>query len=339
MKEDLREYISLIYNDNLDLEATKLAFNIIMSGNASDIQIGSFLSILQKSGVKPHHVIGALEVMKSKMINVKGQKGSMDTCGTGGDGKNSLNISTATAFVLAARGIPIAKHGNRALTSKCGSADVLKSLGINIDMETSKLEYCLAEVGICFMFAPNHHPAMKFVGPVRQQLGIRTIFNMLGPLLNPANAEQQLVGVYSQNVFEIYKEVFTKDIKKNICLVSGYDGNDEISLDGINYIYTNNDGIVNFDPKTVDLPRSITEELKGGNAEYNAGRIMEMFNGKIDSFYHTVCINVAFGILLNEKKELNEKNILYALDETKSLIDSKMPIHVIENLSKFTKDR
>ena len=336
MKNDLKDYISLVYNDNLDLESTKLAFNIIMSGNASDIQISSFLSLLQKSGIKPHHIIGAIDVMKSKMICIKGQIGSMDTCGTGGDGKNSLNISTTTAFVLAAKGIPIAKHGNRALTSNCGSADVLKSLGINIEMDTSKLEQCLADVGICFMFAPNHHPAMKFVGPIRQQLGLRTIFNMLGPLLNPANVDQQLMGVYSRDVFEIYREVLAKDTKKNICLVSGYDGNDEISLDGINYIYTNYGGIVNFDPKTVDLPRSNTEELKGGSAEYNANRIREMLNGKMDTFYYTVCINAAFGILLNEKKELNEKNILHALNETKLLINSKLPLRIIEDLSKFT---
>ena len=129
------------------------------------------------------------------MISIQSPHSSMDTCGTGGDGKNSLNISTATAFVLAAYGIPIAKHGNRALTSNC-SADVLKELKINVDMDTNRLENCLTEVGICFMFAPNHHPAMKYVGQVRQQLGIKTIFNLLGPLLNPANVKNQIVGVF-----------------------------------------------------------------------------------------------------------------------------------------------
>ena len=181
MNIEFKTFIDLVLNDKLDLESTMKAFNLIMNGSVSDIQISSFLSILQKSGVRADHMIGAIEVMRSKMVSVAAPENSMDTCGTGGDGKNSLNISTATAFVLASHGIPIAKHGNRALTSKCGSADVLKALGINIDMNTSRLEDCINEIGLCFMFAPNHHPAMKYVGPVRQQLGIRTCLLYTSP--------------------------------------------------------------------------------------------------------------------------------------------------------------
>ena len=247
-----------------------------------------------------------------------------------------LNISTATAFVLAANGIPVAKHGNRALTSKCGSADVLSALNINVDMDISKIENCLEEIGVCFMFAPNHHPAMKYVGPVRQQLGIRTIFNMLGPLLNPAEVNSQLVGVYSREVFDIYKEVFEQNEKKNVCLISGFDGNDEISLDGMNIIYTKKDGIINFDPKSVNLPRSTQKELSGGNAEYNASRIIDLFKGKIDSFYYTVCINSAFGILLSKKKEINNQNIMESLEIVKRSIKSGQPLKIIEKLTKYT---
>ena len=152
---DFKEFIKLAYEDSLDFKSTKKAFMQIMNGEISEIQISSFISLLQKSGVKSHHVIAALEVMRKKMLSINVPSNTMDTCGTGGDGKNSLNISTATAFVLAASGIPIAKHGNRALTSKCGSADVLKALNINVDMETSKLEDCLRNIGICFLFAPN----------------------------------------------------------------------------------------------------------------------------------------------------------------------------------------
>ena len=205
---DFKEFNQLAYEDSLDLNSTKKAFMQIMNGEISEIQISSFISLLQKSGVKSHHVIAALEVMRKKMLSINAPLNTMDTCGTGGDGKNSLNISTATAFVLAAYGIPIAKHGNRALTSNCGSADVLQALQINVNVETNKLEDSLEKIGICFMFAPNHHPAMKYVGHVRQQLGIRTIFNMLGPLLNPANVRNQVVGVYSKEVFNIYKNVF-----------------------------------------------------------------------------------------------------------------------------------
>ena len=255
MNAEFKDYIKLTYKNSLDEASTRKAFKMIMSGEISGIQISAFLSLLQKSDIKPHHIIGALNVMKSKMISVNSPVGSMDTCGTGGDGKNSLNISTASAFVLAACGIPIAKHGNKALTSKCGSADVLQALNININMDISRLENCLKEVGICFMFAPNHHPAMKHVADVRQQLGIRTIFNMLGPLLNPANVMQQIVGVYSEEIFNIYKKVFEHE-QKNICLISGFDGNDEISTDGINLIYTNKNGLFEFDPYTIGIPRS-----------------------------------------------------------------------------------
>ncbi len=336
MNIEFKEFIDLALNDKLDLESTKKAFNLIMNGHVSDIQISSFLSILQKSGVSADHMIGAIEVMRSKMISVAAPTNSMDTCGTGGDGKNSLNISTATAFVLASHGIPIAKHGNKALTSKCGSADVLTALGINIDMDTSKLEDCLNEIGLCFMFAPNHHPAMKYVGPVRQQLGIRTIFNMLGPLLNPASVKTQLVGVYSKDVFKIYKDIFLKNENKYACIVSGYNGNDEISLEGENLIYTKHSGEIKFDPTSVDLPRPINNEIIGNDAKYNAYRIIEIFNGKEDSFFNSVCINSAFGLLTHERRELNETNILKAYQKTSDLIKSGSPLNQINKLIKFT---
>ncbi len=335
MSSEFKQYIKRVYEESLDAESTSAAFKLIMSGEVNEIQISSFLSLLQKSGIKASHVLGALKVMRSKMISIKSPTGSMDTCGTGGDGKNSLNISTATALVLSAYGIPIAKHGNRALTSNCGSADVLQALQINVDVETNKLEDCLEKIGICFMFAPNHHPAMKYVGHVRQQLGIRTIFNMLGPLLNPANVHNQIVGVYSKEVFDIYKNVFENE-EKNVCLIAGHDGNDEISLDGNNTIFTKKDGIFNFDPHSLNMPRSIREEITGKDAKYNAMRIMEIFEGKKDTFYNAVCINAAFGIILNNKDDFNDNNIIKALDDAKSIINSKKPLDLISKLSNYT---
>ena len=336
MSVDFKQYIQLAYEDNLDFATTKSAFSHIMNGETNDIQISSFLSLIQKSGVKAHHVSGALDIMKSKMISINSPPNSMDTCGTGGDGKNSLNISTATAFVLAASGIPIAKHGNRALTSNCGSADVLKALNINIDMDILKIEDCLNYVGICFMFAPNHHPAMKYVGQVRQQLGIRTIFNMLGPLLNPANVKNHIVGVYSKEVFDIYKKVFECE-DKNICLIAGYDGNDEISLDGNNLIFTKNEGLFDFDPhNALDLPRTLDNEILGNDAKFNANRILEIFSGKKDSFYYAVCVNSAFGLILGNKDKISQKNIKNAFREAEQIIKSRMPLNVINKLSEFT---
>ena len=336
MTADIREYISLAFNDDLDYDSTKSVFKLVMDGEVNDIQISSFLSIIQKTGIKSYHITSAIDVMKTKMIEVNCPNGSIDTCGTGGDGKNSLNISTAVAFLLASRGIPVAKHGNRALTSKCGSADVLKALNINIDMQISKLEECINKVGICFMFAPNHHPAMKHVGPVRQELGIRTIFNLLGPLLNPANVNKQLVGVYSKNVFDLYREIFEQNSHKQVCLISGYDGNDEISLDGENIIFTKNNGVKIFNPRLIDLPTSKLEELAGKDAEYNASRIIEMFKGKNDTFSETVCINAAFALLLHDSEDINDNNILNAYKESKSIINSGLPLKIIEDLSKFT---
>ena len=336
MTEDIRKYISLAFNDELDYDSTKSVFKLVMDGEVNDIQISSFLSIIQKTGIKSYHITSAIDVMKTKMIEVNCPNGSIDTCGTGGDGKNSLNISTAVAFLLASRGIPVAKHGNRALTSKCGSADVLKALNINIDMQISKLEECINKVGICFMFAPNHHPAMKHVGPVRQELGIRTIFNMLGPLLNPANVNKQLVGVYSKNVFDLYREIFEQNSHKQVCLISGYDGNDEISLDGENIIFTKNNGVKIFNPRLIDLPTSKLEELAGKDAEYNASRIIEIFKGKNDTFSETVCINAAFALLLHDAEDINDNNIINAYKESKSIINSGLPLKIIEDLSKFT---
>ena len=336
MNVEFKTFIDLVLNDKLDLKSTRKAFNLIMNGSVSDIQISSFLSILQKSGVRADHMIGAIEVMRSKMLSVAAPENSMDTCGTGGDGKNSLNISTATAFVLASYGIPIAKHGNRALTSKCGSADVLKALGINIEMNTSKLEDCINEIGLCFMFAPNHHPAMKNVGPVRQELGFRTIFNILGPLLNPAKVKKQIVGVYSKEVYKIYCEYFKNKKDTQAIIVHGCNGMDEISTEGENFIYSTNYGELSFDPIKIGIKRPIQKELTGNDKNYNALRIRELFGGKKDSFYDIVCINAGLGILLCEDKNLTNENIKIAFDKCAKIIDDGVPLKVLDNLVKHS---
>ena len=337
MNSDLKNLNSKQINGNLNPEEINEAMELIMTGKASNVEIGSFLTALQIRGIKSDHLKTAVNVMLPKMVPVETEFDCMDTCGTGGDGKFSLNISTATAFVLAAHGIKIAKHGNRALSSKCGSADVLASLGVNVDMQVDKISKCIDEVGICFMFAPNHHPAMKNVGPVRQELGFRTIFNMLGPLLNPAKVKKQVVGVYSKDVYKIYREYFKNKKDTQVTIVHGCNDMDEISTEGENLIFSSNYGEVLFDPIKIGIKRPIQKELAGDDKEYNAFRIRELFNGKKDSFYDIVCINAALGILLYEDTNLKDENIKYAFDTCAKIIDDGLPLKVLDNLVKYSK--
>jgi len=336
MSDKLKKIIPIAFNGDLTRQDTTKALEIIMSGEALDGQIAAFLIALQKSGVNSEHILGAMEIMSKKMIPVNIPKGSIDTCGTGGDGKSSLNISTGISFVLAANNLTVAKHGNKALTSKCGSADVLSALGININMSTDLIEKCLKKIGVCFMFAPNHHPAMKHVGPVREQIGVRTIFNMLGPLLNPGNVDNQIVGVFSKEVLNLYKDVFDKRDGKNAFIIHGYDGMDEISTEGENLIHSKEYGEIIFDPKDINLSRPVNSELIGKDPNYNADRIIDIFTGKKDSFYEIICINAAFAFLLASNKEPNKNNINEYYELSKSIIDSGAAEKKLKDLISFT---
>tara|TARA_B100001741_G_C16542479_1_gene595024 strand:- start:1106 stop:2122 length:1017 start_codon:yes stop_codon:yes gene_type:complete len=336
MSDILKNIIPMAFNSSLSRQQTSEAFEIIMSGEALESQIAAFLIALQKSGIHSEHVLGAMEVMHKKMVPINIPVGSIDTCGTGGDGKSSLNISTAISFVLAANDIPVAKHGNKALTSKCGSADVLSALGININMPIEFLEDCLKEVGICFMFAPNHHPAMKYVGPVRQQIGVRTIFNILGPLLNPGNVDNQIIGVFGNDVLNIYKEVFNKREGKNAFIILGYEGMDEISTEGENFIYSNVYGEKIFNPVDLKLKEPIKSELIGDDPNYNANRIIDIFTGKKDSFYEIVSINAAFAFLLSSNEEPNTRNINKYYELARSIIDTGSAENKLKDLISFS---
>ena len=336
MNDVLKNIIPLAFNSSLSRQQTSEAFEIIMSGQALESQIAAFLIALQKSGVNSEHVLGAMEVMHEKMIPISIPEGSIDTCGTGGDGKSSLNISTAISFVVAANDIPVAKHGNKALTSKCGSADVLSALGININMPIEFLEDCLKKIGICFMFAPNHHPAMKYVGPVRQQIGVRTIFNILGPLLNPGNVDNQIIGVFGNDVLNIYKEVFNKREGKNAFIILGYEGMDEISTEGENFIYSNVYGEKIFNPNDLKIKKPIRSELVGNDPNYNANRIIDIFTGKKDSFYEIVSINSAFAFLLSSNEEPNTSNINKYYELARSIIDSGSAENKLKDLISFS---
>ena len=334
----ISKYTRLIEEHGINEDETSAAFDIIMDGRSELSDLISFLETLNKSGINKDHVLGAVKVMKEKMVAVNIPNNSIDTCGTGGDGKFSLNISTAVAFVLSALGIPVAKHGNRSITSNCGSADVLKSLGVNLDMPTNKISECIENTGICFMFAPNHHPAMRHVAEARQTLGkkgVKTIFNMLGPLLNPGNVKKQIIGVYNNEIQEIYKEVFNRTVEKDAFIIYGADGMDEISTEGENKIIFK-DKLFTFDPISLDIKRPVMKELIGENPEFNASRIIEIFSGTKDSFYQIVSINAAFGLALNNSLELNDENIAKCLSDVEKVLDNGSALGKIKKLKEFT---
>ena len=334
----ISKYTELAKENGLSEHDTSAAFNIIMDGKSELDDLILFLETLNNNGINQNHVLGAVNIMRQKMISVDIPLESIDTCGTGGDGKFSLNISTAVAFVLSALGIPVAKHGNRSITSNCGSADVLRALGINIDMHTDKISECVEKTGICFMFAPNHHPAMKHVAEARQILGkkgVKTIFNMLGPLLNPGNVKKQIIGVFSSEIQKIYKEVFNKSSDREAFIVYGADGMDEISTEGNNKI-AHKDNFFDFDPFELEIKRPNIIELTGENPEFNASRIIDIFSGKKDSFYDIVSINAALGLVLDRNLELNNKNISICLNDIVTVMNDGTALDKIEQLKMFT---
>ena len=334
----ISKYTELAKENDLSEHDTSAAFNIIMDGKSELDDLILFLETLNNNGINQNHVLGAVNIMRQKMISVDIPLESIDTCGTGGDGKFSLNISTAVAFVLSALGIPVAKHGNRSITSNCGSADVLRALGINIDMHTDKISECIEKTGICFMFAPNHHPAMKHVAEARQILGkkgVKTIFNMLGPLLNPGNVKKQIIGVFSSEIQKIYKEVFNKSSDREAFIVYGADGMDEISTEGNNKI-AHKDNFFDFDPFELEIKRPNIIELTGENPEFNASRIIDIFSGKKDSFYDIVSINAALGLVLDRNLELNNKNISICLNDIVTVMNDGTALDKIEQLKMFT---
>ena len=334
----ISKYTKLAKENVLSEHDTSAAFNIIMDGKSELDDLILFLETLNNNGINQNHVLGAVNIMRQKMISVDIPLESIDTCGTGGDGKFSLNISTAVAFVLSALGIPVAKHGNRSITSNCGSADVLRALGINIDMHTDKISECIEKSGICFMFAPNHHPAMKHVAEARQILGkkgIKTIFNMLGPLLNPGNVKKQIIGVFSSEIQKIYKEVFNKSSDREAFIVYGADGMDEISTEGNNKI-AHKDNFFDFDPFELGIKRPNIIELTGENPEFNASRIIDIFSGKKDSFYDIVSINAALGLVLDRSLEINNKNISICLNDIGTVMNDGTALDKIEQLKMFT---
>src|ERR1700723_4253050 len=258
------------------------AFDRMMSGEATPSQLGGLLMALRVRGETVDEITGAVSAVRAKMLRVKAPAGAVDVVGTGGDGSGSVNVSTCASFIVAGTGVPVAKHGNRALSSRSGAADVLSSLGVKIDITPEQVGRCIAEAGIGFMFAPSHHPAWKNVGPTRVELATRTIFNLLGPLANPAGVKRQMVGVFSKQWVLPLAQVLKNLGSESVWVVHGSDGLDEITTTGPTSVSALEKGVVrSFEiaPEDVGLPRVKPEALRGGDAASNAQAVQDVLEG------------------------------------------------------------
>lgn len=294
----------------LSRDEAAAAFDRMMSGEATPSQMGALLMGLRVRGETVDEITGAVSAMRSKMLTVKAPADAVDIVGTGGDGSGSVNVSTCASFILAGTGVPVAKHGNRALSSKSGAADALAALGVNINITPDDVGRCIAEAGIGFMFAPTHHPAMKNVGPTRVELATRTIFNLLGPLSNPAGVKRQMVGVFSKHWVQPLAQVLKNLGAESAWVVHGSDGLDEITLTGPTHIAAlENGNIRTFDvtPEDAGLPRATAAELKGGDAQANANALREVLDGKQNAYRNVALINAAAALVVAGKaKDLKE---------------------------------
>ena len=317
----MKNYIEKIKNkQSLTFEESKTAFEILMEGKADENEIFDFLTGLSLKGETSDEIAGGVSVLrnKSKRVNVEN---CIDTCGTGGDGKNTLNISTASAILLASLNVKVAKHGNKAVSSKCGSGDVLEALNININLEPNNVEQQINKNNFGFMFAPNYHSAMKFVGPTRKKIGKRTIFNMIGPLSSPALVNKQVVGVFDKNLLNTFAEALS-NLKLNFAwIVNSEDGMDEISpYAKTNVVQLKNDKITKIviDPNELNVNADNFKNLIGQDAKYNSEKIIEIFKGKDNDFSKAVCLNAAAGLIVSGKYEDYEKAYNAARDFIKS---------------------
>ena len=293
---------------DLSFEESKSAFSVLMNGEASEDQIFDFLTLLSLKGEASDEIAGGVFVLrdKSKRVNVQN---CIDTCGTGGDGMNTLNISTASALLLSSMEIKVAKHGNKAVSSKCGSGDVLEALNININLEPKEIEDQINKNNFGFMFAPNYHSAMRFVGPTRKKIGKRTIFNMIGPLSSPALIERQVVGVFDKKLLKIFAKALNNLNIKFAWIVNSQDGLDEISpyaKTNIVQLKDNKISEITIDPKELKIEANNFEDLVGDDATFNSNKMIEIFKGEDNDFSKAVCLNAAAGLIVSEKyKDFN----------------------------------
>ncbi|MER8864398.1 anthranilate phosphoribosyltransferase [Mesorhizobium sp. M0751] len=314
----------------LSFEEAREAFDIIMSGDATPGQIGGFLMALRVRGETVSEIAGAVATMRAKMLRVEAPEGAIDIVGTGGDNSHSVNISTASAFVIAGSGVPVAKHGNRGLSSLTGAADVLIALGVKIDIPPETIGRCIHEAGVGFMFAPAHHPAMKHVGPTRVELGTRTIFNLLGPLSNPASVRRQMVGVFLPEWIMPVAETLKELGADHAWIVHG-DGYDEITTTGETLVAELAGGEIRsftLTPEAVGLKRHTKDELRGGDAAHNAQALRDMLGGAAGAFRDTVLMNAGAGLVVAGKVTTLADGMVTAAQA----IDSGRALKVLDRL-------
>lgn len=316
---------------NLSFEESKSLFSNLMEGKHEESQIIEILEALIKKGETKDELAGGIFVLRDKATKVSCDPLTIDTCGTGGDGQNSLNISTAAAIVLASMGVKVAKHGNKAVSSNCGSADVLEALKININLKPNDAEESIKNYNFAFMFAPNYHSAMKHVGPARKKMGKKTIFNLVGPLSSPAQVKRQVIGVFDKKWMKPFAEALKENNVVHAYIVHSEDGMDEISpFAKTNIVELKNGKIIEFSikPKDLGINEGYKENLKGKNAEYNAEKIIDIYKGTSNEFSQSVALNAAAGLIVSGK----ENNFKNAFDNaTKHLSSGK----VFEHLKKL----
>ncbi|MBL4872965.1 MAG: anthranilate phosphoribosyltransferase [Rhodobacteraceae bacterium] len=332
---DLKEYIEKAVDGPLSRADAEAAFNVIMGGDATPSQIGGFLMTLRTRGESVDEYAAAAAVMRAKCLPVNAPEGAMDIVGTGGDGKGTLNISTATAFVVAGAGVTVAKHGNRNLSSKSGAADALGEMGINVMVGPDVVEKGLREAGIGFMMAPMHHPAVRFVMPSRQELGTRTIFNILGPLTNPAGVKRQLTGAYSRDLIRPMAETLLALGSEKAWLVHGSDGTDELTICGVSWIAALEDGSVEdreVHPEEAGLPIHPFEDILGGTPVENAVAFRALLAGDKTAYRDAVLLNAAAALVIADKVD----NLKSGVEMARESIDSGKALTAVTKLAEIT---
>ncbi|MDD7970035.1 anthranilate phosphoribosyltransferase [Roseinatronobacter alkalisoli] len=336
MMDDLKPLIGIAATRALTRPEAEIAFNLLFDGQATPAQTGGFLMAMRTRGETVDEYAAAASVMRAKCVRVNAPEGAMDIVGTGGDGKGTLNISTATAFVVAGAGVPVAKHGNRNLSSKSGAADALGALGIDVMVGPQVVERALRDVGIGFMMAPMHHPAMRHVGPVRAELGTRTIFNILGPLTNPAGVKRQLTGVFSPDLLRPMAETLQALGSEKAWLVHGGDGTDELSIAAESRVVVlDADGLREFTlhPEDAGLPIHAFEELLGGSPQENAVELLAVLQGVGRPAYRdAVLLNTAAALVVADKAETLPEGVALARDS----IASGAAMRTVDSLAKIS---
>ncbi len=329
--------IKLSKKENLDKKTAEIVMDEIMSGKASNLQIGAYLIALSMKGESIEEITASAKIMRKHSLKLLNDLDVLEIVGTGGDHSNSFNISTTSSLVVAACNIPIAKHGNRAASSKCGAADVLEALGVNINLEPDKAKKVLDKIGICFLFAQKYHSAMRFVAPVRKELSIRTIFNILGPLSNPAGASMQLMGVYDETLVKPLAQVLLNlGVKKGL-VVYGLEGLDEISLVGKTKVCEIRDNLIKeyeIDPRDYGFELCNKKDLIGGSAQENAQIVKNIFNGEKGPKRDTVVLNSAAALYI----ERDNITLQQAIEEVIDVLDTKKALEKLNQMIKVTNE-